>query len=131
MRISGIGIDLVEVGRVRRLLKRRGNAIKNRIFSPGEREYCERHKNSAEHYAGRIAAKEAVMKALGTGWAKGVGWLDIEVIAGRNGAPVVALHGKAAGTAKKQGIHAVHLSISHTRSHAVAWAIAERRRRGS
>ncbi len=127
MQIAGIGLDLIEVRRVAALLKRHGNAFREKVFTPQEIRYCEGRRNSAEHYAARIAAKEAVMKALGTGWARGVGWLDIEVRRGRGGKPNLALKGKAKSLAAKRRVTTLHVSITHTRRHALAWAIAEGR----
>lgn len=124
--IAGIGLDLVEVRRVRALLEKYGELFKRRVFTTDEINYCEAKKRAAEHYAGRLAAKEAVMKALGTGRAKGVQWQDIEVRTGRHGRPAIALRRKARSVAAKCRITAFHVSISHTTAHALAWVVAEK-----
>ena len=94
--IVGLGVDVVEIGRVRQILQSQAERFVRRVFTAAERDYCNRHRDSAPHYAARFAAKEALFKALGTGWAQGVGWLDVEV--GREGAapPDLRLHGEAA-----------------------------------
>jgi holo-[acyl-carrier protein] synthase len=93
--IIGLGVDLAEVGRMKAAIERHGETILRRLYTPAEREYCERFKNKYERFAGRFAAKEAAMKALGTGWSRGVRWVDVEVVRQRGGRPTVKLHGEA------------------------------------
>ena len=125
--IVGIGIDLCEVARMRRALKGPAGArFGARVFTAAERAYCEgRRATRFESYAARFAAKEAAMKALGTGWARGVRWRDVEVVGARGAAPRLALHGRAAKLARGRGCTRWHVSLSHTAATAVAWVIAE------
>jgi holo-[acyl-carrier protein] synthase len=126
--ILGTGIDLIEVERIERALKRphTGARFRARVFTEGEVEYCEsRGRPRYQSYAGRFAAKEATMKALGTGWNRNVGWGEIEVIRQRGQAPTIQLSGKAAQFASKRGITGFHLSITHTATTAMAHVIAE------
>lgn len=118
---SGLGIDLVEVSRIRDLLSRHGQRFKERTFTAGERAYCDACADPAMHYAARFAAKEAAAKALGTGlWAEGVVWTDIEVVRAENGQPSLALHG-AAGT--HCGARRCLVSLTHTADLAMAQVI--------
>jgi holo-[acyl-carrier protein] synthase len=126
--IVGTGVDLVEVERVEQALVRAGTGVRfgRRVYTEGERSYCEsRGKGRFQSYAARFAAKEAVMKALGTGWSRNAGWHEIEVVRERGHAPKIVLSGKAAAFAHKRGIKQLHLSISHTAEHAIAHVIAE------
>lgn len=125
MRIIGHGIDLVEVARIAEMLERHGDAFLARCFTAGEQAYAGARKRRDEHLAGRFAAKEAVLKALGTGWTSGIAWTDVEVVLLPSGQPTVALHGRAAELAAAQGITDWVLSISHTDAHAMASAIAQ------
>jgi holo-[acyl-carrier protein] synthase len=125
MHILGTGIDIVECLRIARMIELHGELFISRVYTDAEIEYCSTRKAATQHYAGRWAAKEAVLKALGTGWRRGISWRDIEVLNDRHGAPIVALHGGARDVCEKAGIRQMHLSISHCRSHAVAYAIAE------
>src|ERR1700679_998839 len=93
--IVGLGVDITEISRIEAAIQRRGQAFLDRIFTPSEIAYCRRHRNCAERFAGRFAAKEAAMKALGTGWARGVRWVDVEVVRQRGGRPTMQLHGEA------------------------------------
>ncbi len=93
--IIGMGVDLAEVGRIQKAIERHGEPFLRRVYTAGEREYCERFKNKYERYAGRFAAKEAAMKALGTGWRRGVRWVDFEVVREFGGRPTIRLHGEA------------------------------------
>jgi holo-[acyl-carrier protein] synthase len=127
--IAGTGIDLIEVDRVRRALDRAetGTRFRTRVFTQGEQEYCEsRGRARYQSYAARFAAKEAVMKALGTGWSRNVGWEDIEVVRERGRAPRIELSGKAADYAQRKGIKHLHVTITHTKTQAMAYVIAER-----
>jgi holo-[acyl-carrier protein] synthase len=124
--IRGLGVDLVDVARVRALLERHGDRFKERTFTAGEIAYCDHRADPATHYAARFAAKEAAAKALGTGlWAEGVDWKDFEVTRADNGRPGLRLHGAAASRAATLGVHTAHLSLSHTRELAIAQVILE------
>jgi holo-[acyl-carrier protein] synthase len=126
--ILGTGIDLIEVDRIERAINRpvTGARFRARVFTDGEVAYCEsRGRPRYQSYAGRFAAKEATMKALGTGWNRNVGWGEIEVVRQRGHAPTIRLSGKAAEFARKRGITAFHLSITHTDATAMAHVIAE------
>ncbi|MAT69006.1 MAG: holo-[acyl-carrier-protein] synthase [Planctomycetaceae bacterium] len=123
--ILGIGTDIIECLRIAQMIERHGDLFIRRVFTEIEIEYCSTKKAATQHYAGRWAAKEAVLKALGTGWVRGIGWRDVEVRHRPGGGPVVVLHGGARDVGERAGITQVHLSISHCRSHAVAYAIAE------
>ncbi|HUO06376.1 MAG TPA: holo-ACP synthase [Candidatus Binataceae bacterium] len=127
-RIIGTGIDLIEVARIERALTRPriGARMRARVYTPREIEYCEsRRKARYQSYAARFAAKEAVMKALGTGWNRNAGWNEIEVVRERGHAPSIALTGKAAAFASRKEIRVFHLSITHTKDYAVAHVIAQ------
>jgi holo-[acyl-carrier protein] synthase len=128
--IVGMGIDIAEVGRVKAAIERHGEAFLRRLYTHREREYCERFKNKYERYAGRFAAKEAAMKALGTGWSRGVRWVDVEVVRQSGGRPTLALHGEAAKIAQGLNVENVALSITHTASQAFAQVIFENRANG-
>jgi holo-[acyl-carrier protein] synthase len=123
--IIGLGVDIAEVPRIKAAIERRGQPFLRRVFTPNEIEYCERFKNKFERYAGRFAAKEATMKALGTGWNRNVGWSEIEVVRERGKRPTIVLSGKAAEFAQRKKISVFHLSITHTAKEAIAHVIAE------
>jgi len=123
MQIIGIGTDIVECLRIARLLERHGEQFLQRVFTAREIEYSQSRKQSTQHFAGRWAAKEAILKAIGTGWVRGIGWPDVEVVNQGSGKPEVVLHGRAQELSEEAGIDEVLLSISHCRSHAVAYAI--------
>lgn len=124
--IIAIGTDAIEVERVQRAVDhpRWGERFRQRVFTPNEIAYCTKRRRNAESFAARFAAKEAVMKALGTGYAKGVWWRDIEVVR-ESGAPHLVLHGGAAARAAALGITRWHLSLTHTAGQALAYVIAE------
>jgi holo-[acyl-carrier protein] synthase len=125
--IVSIGIDIIEIGRVREVLARTPR-FRERVFTEREREYCERRGgDGATHYAARFAAKEAAFKALRTGWSGGLGWHDVEVVSKDSGEPVLILQGRALELFRHMGATQVHLSLSHTSQHAVAQVIFERR----
>jgi len=124
MGIYGIGIDVVEVERIASAIERHGELLLARLFTAGERRYCEAQKHPALHYAARFAAKEAVSKALGTGIGGQAGWLDLEVIREESGAPRLVLTGAAAEFAKREGIREIRISLSHATSYAAANAVA-------
>jgi holo-[acyl-carrier protein] synthase len=123
--IVGVGTDLVEVVRIEASLQRFGDAFLRRVFTPGEIAFCTARKNAAESLAARFAAKEAGAKALGTGISRGVGWKDLEVHRLPGQAPRLLLHGRAAELALQLGIGRTSLSLTHTRSLAQAFVIAE------
>jgi holo-[acyl-carrier protein] synthase len=123
--IVGMGIDIAEVDRVKAAIERHGEKFLKRVYTEREREYCERFKNKYERYAGRFAAKEATMKALGTGWSRGVRWVDVEVVRQSGGRPTISLKGEAAKVASALGVERVALSITHTSAQAFAQVIFE------
>jgi holo-[acyl-carrier protein] synthase len=123
--IVGLGVDIAEVERIEAAIGRRGQPFLNRVFTPHEIEYCERFKNKFERYAGRFAAKEATMKALGTGWGRGVRWVDIEVARERGGRPTIRLAGESAKIAGGLGVKRISVSITHTEEEALAQVIFE------
>src|SRR5215470_9471323 len=128
MRIVGTGIDMIEVERVERALTRArtGERFRDRVYTGREIAYCEsRGRSRYQSYAARFAAKEAAMKAMGTGWNRNVGWRDIEVVRERGRPPSILLSGKAAEFAQRKHITAFHLSITHTEASAMAHVIAE------
>ena len=126
--IVSVGVDLVEVERIQKALEdpRIGKRLRDRVFTPKEIQYCEKKRRGRyESYAGRFAAKEAVMKALGRGWGAQVAWLDIEVARARSGKPEIVLHDKTARLAEELGIRRWALSITHTAEHGLAYVVAE------
>lgn len=123
--IVGIGIDIAEVDRIGQSIDRFGSRFLDRIFTEGEIRYCDSKANRVERYAARFAAKEAAMKALGTGWNHGVRWRDCEVVRMPGGRPTIQFHGKAREFAQKLGATNTALSISHTADQAIAQVILE------
>jgi len=123
--IVATGIDIAEVPRIRAALERFGDRFLHRIFTDGEIRYCQSKANHVERYAARFAAKEAAMKALGTGWNYGIRWRDIEVTRRPGSRPAVVFHGKAAEFAAKLGAKNAALSLSHTADQAIAQVILE------
>lgn len=123
--IVGTGIDIAEVDRIAHSIERFGRRFLERIFTPGEIRYCESKANKAERYAGRFAAKEAGMKAIGTGWNRGVTWRDVEVQRAPGSRPTIVFHGKAAEFFQKLGAARAHLSITHTKDSAMAFVVLE------
>jgi holo-[acyl-carrier protein] synthase len=124
MSIFGIGTDIVECLRIAQMIERHGELFITRVYTPHEIEYCQSRKQGTQHFAGRWAAKEAVLKALGTGWRRGISWRDVEIRNLRSGLPTVALYGGARDYMEQAGITQMLISISHCRSHATAYAIA-------
>jgi holo-[acyl-carrier protein] synthase len=125
--IVGIGIDLVEIERMKHLLDRKGDRVLNRMFTPGERDYAATHPEPARQLAARAAAKEAAFKALsGNDLARAIGWRELEVVSRHHQTPVLLLHGRAAERASEMGVTRVHLSLTHTATTAAAVVIAER-----
>lgn len=125
--ILGTGIDLAEVARIREAVDKYGRRFLERVFTPSEIAYVERKANRYERYAARFAAKEAGMKALGTGWRRGVRWQDFEVRNQPSGRPALLLHGVAAEYARQLGVERIHLSLTHTETMAQAFVILEGR----
>jgi holo-[acyl-carrier protein] synthase len=123
--IVGTGIDLAEVPRIRASVERFGERFVKRIFTAREIAYVERKANKYERYAARFAAKEAGMKAIGTGWRRGVRWQDFEVSNLRSGKPMLLLHGVAAQFAAKLGVKNISLSLTHTAQYGMAHVILE------
>jgi len=124
--IISIGIDIIEVARVREVLLRTPRFVQ-RVYTAGERAYCEsRGAVSAQHYAARFAAKEAALKALQTGWSGGIAWQDVEIAAHASGAPILLFTGRVRELYEQTGATSAHLSMSHTSEHAIAQVILER-----
>lgn len=125
--IVSIGIDITEVARIREVIARTPR-FRVRVFTEAERTYCDaKGASAAQHYAARFAAKEAVFKALRTGWSGGISWHDAEIVSLDSGEPVLALNGRARELFDATGATHTHLSLSHTSEHAVAQVIFERR----
>lgn len=123
--ILGTGVDLAEVHRIEKSIERFGERFVGRVFTPFEIAYVERKANKFERYAARFAAKEAGMKAIGTGWSHGVRWRDIEVRNLPSGRPTLVWHGAAGEIAARLGVKSTHLSLTHTREMAMAMVILE------
>jgi holo-[acyl-carrier protein] synthase len=123
--IIGTGVDLAEVPRIRQSIERYGARFLNRIYTEAEISYCEEKASRFESYAARFAAKEAGMKALGTGWSQGVRWRDIEVVRRKGQRPTIQFHGEAAAIATKLGAKNIALSLTHTSEQALAHVILE------
>jgi holo-[acyl-carrier protein] synthase len=123
--IVGLGLDIAEIDRIGQAITRRGAAFLERVYTPGEVHYCEQHKNKFERYAGRFAAKEAAMKALGTGWRLGIRWRDIEVTREPSGKPTLQLEGVAREIADRMGVKNISLTITHSGNFALAQVIFE------
>jgi holo-[acyl-carrier protein] synthase len=123
--IVGTGVDLAEVPRIKASIERYGEKFIRRIYTPAEIAYVERKANKFERYAARFAAKEAGMKAIGTGWRRGVRWQDFEVANLPSGKPTLRLHGVAATFAEKLGVKNISLSITHTAELGMAHVILE------
>ena len=125
--IVGTGIDVIEIGRVERAMRRSGERFARRVFAGSEIRDCRAQRHSGPHFAVRFAAKEAVMKALGTGWASGVRWVDIETVSESGKSPnrlSLRLHGRVAELAAERNAYP-HLAVSFTRSHAMAFVLFE------
>lgn len=123
--IIAIGIDIIEISRIEAALSRQGERFRRRVFTDAESDYCESRPSRFPSYAARFAAKEAVMKALGTGWAGGIGWRDIEIIATESRAPAIAMTGRALDRFREMGGKTVHLSLTHSRGLAIAQVVFE------
>jgi holo-[acyl-carrier protein] synthase len=123
--IVGMGIDIAEVKRIAAVIESQKERFLRRVFTLDEVAYCEQFKNRFERYAGRFAVKEAAMKALGTGWSRGVRWVDLEVVRQRSGRPTLALKGEAKKIADALGVKNIVISITHTAEQAIAQVIFE------
>jgi holo-[acyl-carrier protein] synthase len=128
MDIIGHGIDIVSIDQIGKLLEKQGGHFERRCFTVEERNTASSDSNRSQFYAGRFAAKEAVLKALGTGWSQGIAWTDIEIRRLPSGRPEVVLHAKCNEIASEQGVSELLLSISHTDSYATASVIVVGRR---
>ena len=122
--VVGIGVDIVEVKRIERALKI-GNSMVQRVFTEAEINYCQDRKNLFQHYAGRFAAKEAALKALGTGWQQGIRWKDVEVVCGELGKPLLNLYGRALEIFNESGATRQLVTITHSDDYAVAVVILD------
>jgi holo-[acyl-carrier protein] synthase len=120
--LISIGTDIIECVRIAQMIEKHGEVFLQRVFTQKEIQYCSSRKAANQHYAGRWAAKEAVLKVLGTGWAKGILWTDVEVVNEVSGAPTLVMTGKAAEIARELGIREVMITISHCRAYATAFA---------
>lgn len=123
--IVGTGIDIAEVDRIRAAAERHGRRFIERVYTPAEITYVERKANRFERFAARFAAKEAGMKAIGTGWRRGVRWRDFEVVNLPSGRPTLRFHGRAAEFARELGVRSVSLSLTHTAATAMAFVVLE------
>ena len=126
MEIVGIGTDIVECLRIARMIEQHGELFLNQVYTDREIAWCRGRKRATEHFAGLWAAKEAVLKCLGTGWRRGTSWTDMEVRADANGIPRVTLRGGVKELAERLGVGTVLLSVSHCRAYATAYATAVR-----
>lgn len=122
--ILGIGTDITECLRIARMIERHGDLFINRVYTPEEIRYCQRRAQSTQCYTGRWAAKEAVLKALGTTWRRGITWRDVEIRSEPGGQPVVGVRGGIQEVVQQIGITRILITISHCRTHATATAIA-------
>ncbi len=120
--LISIGTDIIECVRIAQMIEKHGEVFLQRVFTQKEIQYCSSRKAANQHYAGRWAAKEAALKVLGTGWAKGILWTDVEVVNEVSGAPTLVMTGKAAEIARELGIRKVMITISHCRAYATAFA---------
>lgn len=123
--IVGLGIDIAEVDRIESAIRRYGQRFLQRVFTAAEIDYCQSKANAFERFAGRFAAKEAAMKAIGTGWKRGVAWKDFEVVRESSGRPALRFSGVAAGFAERLGVTRALVSITHTATEAIAQVILE------
>lgn len=122
--IVGIGTDITECLRIARMIERHGELFIGRIYTPQEVKYCQSRKQATQHFTGRWAAKEAILKALGTGWRRGISWRDMEIFNEPDGKPVVRVRGGVKELVEQLGIQEIQVTISHCRTHATAFVIA-------
>jgi len=123
--VLAIGIDIVEVSRIESAIERLGRRFVERIFTEAEARYCDGRPSPAVHFAGRFAAKESAMKALGTGWGEGVAWRDVEILASDTGSPRIVFHATALDRFHALGATCALVSISHTSTTAIAQVVIE------
>jgi holo-[acyl-carrier protein] synthase len=121
--ICGIGIDLVRIDRIRAIAERWQTRFLDRLYTEAERRYCQARPEPYASFAGRFAAKEAVLKALGTGWADGISWHDIQVLNDRTGRPHATVSGRVRALMKRAGVTDIHVSLSHDTDYAIAQAV--------
>lgn len=121
--VSGIGVDILEIDRMRTIAQARGDHFLRRVFTDPEIQYCRSKHNSFQHFAARFAAKEALSKAISTGWRNEFSWRDVEVVNEPSGQPRITLHGRLL---ERLATHIIHLSISHSEAHVVAMVVIER-----
>jgi holo-[acyl-carrier protein] synthase len=124
MDILGIGTDIVECPRIGKMIEQHGELFLRRVYTEREIRYCQARKHAIEHFAGRWAAKEAILKAIGTGWSRGLSWTDLEVRNSSSGRPRVLVRAGAKEAALERGIGDILISISHCRTYATAYALA-------
>jgi holo-[acyl-carrier protein] synthase len=124
MEILGIGTDIIECPRIGKMIENHGELFLRRVYTEREIRYCQARKHAIEHFAGRWAAKEAILKAMGTGRSQGIAWTNIEVRNGQDGRPRVLVCGDARETARERRIGDILISISHCRTYATAYAMA-------
>jgi len=124
MHILGIGTDIIECPRIGKMIEQHGELFLRRVYTEREIRYCQARKHAIEHFAGRWAAKEAILKAIGTGWSRGIAWIDLEVRNSVEGQPRVHVGGTAKEVARERGISDILISISHCRTYATAYALA-------
>ncbi len=122
--VIGIGTDIIECDRIEQMIEKHGDTFLKRVYTSDEISYCAGRKAANQHYAGRWAAKEAVLKALGTGWAHGIQWTDVEVVNQQGGKPEIVLAGVAQQISLDMGIKQMMISISHCKGYATAYATA-------
>jgi holo-[acyl-carrier protein] synthase len=130
MDVLAVGVDVVECLRIARMIERYGEQFINRVFTPAEVDYCNSRRHATQEFAGRWAAKEAILKLLGLTLRRGIGFRDIEIRADRSGRPIVGLRGGVRDVVLSQGIEELLVSVSHCRTHAVAYATALGKRPG-
>ncbi len=123
--VLGVGIDIQSIARLEQAVARGGKKFLARTFTPAEIRYCRRQKNPAQHFCGRFCAKEAFFKALGTGWAKGLSWTEVEIVRRDSGAPRLQLSGRTRAWAARARVKKIWLSLSHSREYAAATVILE------
>jgi len=121
--IIGIGYDMVEVARIKSVASRWGDKFEKRVFTPRELDYCKSKKNQFQRMASRFAAKEAMFKALGTGWQRGVGWTEIEVTNNELGKPSITLSGRTKQLSQQMGVRNIFVSMTNTQQHGAAQVI--------
>ena len=124
MEIIGIGTDITECLRIARMIERHGDLFINRVYTAEEIRYCQNRKQSTQHFTGRWAAKEAILKALGTGWRRGISWRDIEIRNEPSGKPVVAVRGGVRDVVEEVGIRKLLITVAPCHTHATAYGIA-------